>query len=81
MEKVSRIESLCKQHGISLPAASLQFPLAHPTVASIIPGANATWQVNDNFAGVSAPIPAEFWLDLKTNGLIHPDAPVDTNNE
>ena len=37
--KVRGIEAVCKAHGVTLPAAALQFPLAHPAVVSIIPGA------------------------------------------
>ena len=36
--KVGRIERLCADFGVPLPAAALQFPLAHPAVVSVIPG-------------------------------------------
>ena len=38
VEHVSGIERVCAAHKVALPAAALQFPLAHPVVASVIPG-------------------------------------------
>ncbi|MFP5394534.1 MAG: aldo/keto reductase, partial [Gammaproteobacteria bacterium] len=37
--KVAAIEAVCREFGVALPAAALQFPLAHPAVLSCIPGA------------------------------------------
>ena len=37
--KVRGIEAVCTAHDVSLPAAALQFVLAHPAVVSVIPGA------------------------------------------
>ncbi len=78
MQKVARIESICRKHEITLPAAALQFPLGHPVVKSIIPGANAPWQVRNNFEALSSSIPQEFWTELKSEGLLRPDAPTET---
>lgn len=74
--KVRGIEALCKVHGVSLPAAALQFVLAHPAVVSVIPGAARASEVRQNIASLDARIPAAFWADLKTQGLIVADAPV-----
>ncbi|MBA3326315.1 MAG: aldo/keto reductase [Rhodobacteraceae bacterium] len=74
--KVRAIEAVCAAHGVALPAAALQFPLAHPAVASIIPGAARPQEVIENLASLVAAIPAAFWSDLKTEGLIDPAAPV-----
>jgi D-threo-aldose 1-dehydrogenase len=38
MEKVKKIEAVCARHNVPLPAAALQFLLAHPAVASHVPG-------------------------------------------
>ena len=73
---VSKIEEVCGSHGIDLPAAALQFPLAHPLVASVIPGAQSAAHVEQIAAGIDQRIPATFWLELKERGLIRPDAPV-----
>ena len=36
--RVKAIAAICDSHNVPLPAAALQFPLAHPAVAAIIPG-------------------------------------------
>ena len=38
---VAQMEAVCNRHGVPLAAAALQFPLGHPIVASVIPGAIA----------------------------------------
>ena len=38
LDRARKIEAVCKRHGVPLAAAALQFPLHHPTVASVIPG-------------------------------------------
>jgi D-threo-aldose 1-dehydrogenase len=74
-EKVRGLEAVCKQHGVSLPAAALQFPLAHPAIVSIILGAVRSSEIIENIASLHATIPAAFWADLKARGLIDPAAP------
>jgi D-threo-aldose 1-dehydrogenase len=74
--KVRGIEAVCKAHGVPLPAAALQFPLAHPAVVSIIPGAARASEVTANIASLGLPIPAAFWSDLKDRNLLEKDAPV-----
>jgi D-threo-aldose 1-dehydrogenase len=74
--RVARIEAVCRRHGVPLAAAALQFPLGHPAVASVIPGPIGAAQVQRNLESFAAPIPADLWVDLKADGLVHPDAPV-----
>jgi D-threo-aldose 1-dehydrogenase len=76
VEKVRRIEGVCRAHGVTLQAAALQFPLFHPVVAAIIPGAYRPENIADNLAAFRSPIPAAFWSDLIAEGLIRSDAPV-----
>jgi D-threo-aldose 1-dehydrogenase len=75
LAKVSCIEKVCAAHNVALPAAALQFPLAHPAVVSVITGMLAPAQVDQNIDHLTAPIPNAFWSDLKTEGLIDPEAP------
>ena len=75
LERVAKMEAVCKRHGIPLAAAALQFPLAHPIVASIIPGAVTEAQVGRNLAAFRHPIPADLWAELKREKLIRADAP------
>jgi D-threo-aldose 1-dehydrogenase len=76
LAKTQRILDTCTEFGVSLQAAALQFPLAHPAVTAIIPGATAHGMVAANVAGCRAAIPPELWSALKARGLILPDAPV-----
>jgi len=76
MEKVRRIEAVCARHKVPLAAAALQFLLAHPAVATHVPGTRNVAQMNQNIALVAHPIPGVFWQDLKAEGLLRPDAPV-----
>ena len=76
MQRVVQIEAVCRRHNVDLPAAALQFPLGHPSVAAVIPGAFSATQVERNLAHFCQPIPAEFWAELKAEKLIRSDAPV-----
>lgn len=76
LERVRRIEAVCARHGVPLPAAALQFPLGHPAVASVIPGAFHPDQVRRNVSAFAHPVPAELWAELKAEGLLRADAPV-----
>jgi D-threo-aldose 1-dehydrogenase len=74
--KVQGIERVAAAHGVTLASAALQFVLAHPAVASVIPGAARAAEVAGNVAALRAKIPAGFWSDLKDQGLLDPAAPV-----
>lgn len=76
MAKVSRIERICNAHGVPLAAAALQFPLGHPSVTSVIPGAISPEQVIRNLENLSLPIPGDLWRELRHEGLVHPAAPL-----
>lgn len=76
LAKVRGLEAACAKHKVSLPAAALQFVLAHPAVVAVIPGAMKSSEVVQNLASVQAPIPGAFWADLKAEGLIVANAPV-----
>lgn len=74
--KARRIEAVCHRHGVPLPAAALQFVLAHPVVCSVIPGALSAAEVTQNLAHLRHAIPAALWQDLTSEGLLDPAAPV-----
>ncbi len=75
LAKTRQIEALCRRHQVSLPATALQFLLANPIVAAIIPGAQTPEHVQSNTRLVQQPIPAEFWAEIKATGLLAEDAP------
>jgi D-threo-aldose 1-dehydrogenase len=76
LARVARIEGVCERHGIPLAAAALQFPLAHPQVASVIPGIASVAQLQATLNFYRTQIPPEFWQDLKSEGLLHDAAVV-----
>ena len=76
VEKVRRIEAVCDRHGVPLAAAALQFPLAHPLVASVIPGVDSPQRVDQTVALYRRAIPAALWQELRHQELLRPDAPL-----
>lgn len=75
IEKAQKIEAVCGRHGVELGAAALQFPLFHPAVCSVIPGALSVAEVKQNAARLSARLPVELWSELKREKLLDPSAP------
>ena len=75
MAKAERIDALCSQYQVPLKAAALQFILAHPAIASVIPGARSVAEVEENVRLLAWPIPAALWADLKQQDLILATAP------
>jgi D-threo-aldose 1-dehydrogenase len=75
LDRARRIEAVCARHGVPLPAAALQFPLAHPAVASVIPGALSPQEVAQNAAHLRRAIPRDLWAELRQEGLLDPAAP------
>jgi len=76
IDRVTAIAAICDSHRVPLAAAALQFPLAHPVVAAIIPGPRNADEFDANLALLRHPIPAALWADLLQAGLLHPEAPV-----
>jgi D-threo-aldose 1-dehydrogenase len=75
LEKTRQLAAACERHGVSLGAAALQFPLGHPAVASVIPGARSAREARENAGFFEEPIPDALWEDLKAAGLIAAAAP------
>lgn len=74
LQRVRALNDVCNAHNTPLIAAALQFPLGHPAVKSVIPGASSPDEVRQNVEIFETPIPAALWSDLKTQGLIRQDA-------
>jgi D-threo-aldose 1-dehydrogenase len=75
LDRVARIQAICHAHGVKLAEAALRFPLGHPAVMSVIPGAQKPGEVRRNAEMIGAKIPPALWRDLKTAGLMRADAP------
>jgi D-threo-aldose 1-dehydrogenase len=76
LDKARRINAVCERYQVPLKAAALQFILAHPAIASVIPGARSVAEVEENVRMVAYPIPADLWMELKQHGLIAATAPM-----
>jgi len=76
IDRVRRIEAVCRDHGVSIQAAAMQFVTAHPAVASLIVGARSPAQMGQNVGWFEAAIPSSFWTAMKAEELIRSDAPV-----
>lgn len=75
LQRVRRLETVCAAHHVPLAAAALQFPLAHPAVASVVPGFASAAEVRSGVDHFHTPIPAALWSDLRSERLIDPRAP------
>ena len=78
VSRVRAIQAVCDGHRVPLAAAAVQFPLAHPQVASVIPGPRAVAELHEILRWFRTPIPAALWSDLRSAGLLRPDAPIPT---
>lgn len=76
VERVQRILAICEEHDTPVQAAALQFPLAHPRVAAVIPGCSSEHEVRCAREWMDFSIPSELWQSLRNAGLLHPDAPM-----
>jgi len=76
ISRVRSMEQVCNRYKVPLGAAALQFPTAHPAVASVIPGMNSPEIVKTNLLWAQMTIPEDLWIELKEEGLLRPDAPV-----
>lgn len=75
LERVERIEAVCKRHGVRLVDAAFQFPLRHPAVVSVVPGGQGVSEMESNILASQAAVPDALFADLKAAGLMRADAP------
>ncbi len=75
MDRVKKIEAVCKSHKVKIAEAALRFPMTHPCVVSVIPGAVSPKEVALNVKTMSAKLPKALWRDLKSQGLVDPRSP------
>jgi D-threo-aldose 1-dehydrogenase len=76
MERTRRIQEVCARHDVPLQSAALQFPFGHPCIASVIPGARSTAEIDANVAFFEEEIPVDFWRELRDLSLIAAEAPL-----
>ena len=73
--QAQRLKDVCRAHGVDLKTAAIQFPSAHPAVASVLTGARTAAELDENASLFRQSIPAALWDDLKQQRLLRADAP------
>ncbi|HZI84275.1 MAG TPA: aldo/keto reductase [Casimicrobiaceae bacterium] len=76
VDRVAAIERVCTEFAVPLTAAALQFPLGHPAVVCVLPGARSAAEFDENLRLARYPIPAAFWHTLRDRKLIDERAPL-----
>jgi D-threo-aldose 1-dehydrogenase len=74
--KVEALEAVCEAFEVPLPAAALQFPMAHPAVVSCVVGTRTPQQLERSIAWFEQDIPQAFWAALLDLELIDAEAPL-----
>jgi D-threo-aldose 1-dehydrogenase len=64
LERTKRIEAVCREYSVPLPAVALQFPLRHPVVAAVVAGHVSPEEVDQNIALLNRNIPETLWAAL-----------------
>lgn len=76
LERVARLETVCRAFDVPLSAVALQFPYAHPAVATVLNGARSAAEVRENAASFERTVPAGLWIALREQDLVDPRAPL-----
>lgn len=74
--KVDKIKALTEKFDVPIKAAALQFSLAHPASAAIIPGASKPSRITEDHAALAAIVPDDFWHELRNQGIVAAAAPL-----
>jgi D-threo-aldose 1-dehydrogenase len=72
-DKLRRAQDLaraCRELGVELPTAALQFSTRHPAVVSVVVGADTPEQIRQNADRMRTPVPEELWQMLADRGLL-----------
>jgi D-threo-aldose 1-dehydrogenase len=76
LAKVAAIKAIADRYGVSMKAAGLQFALANPAVAAVIPGASRPGRIAEDRAALDEAVPADFWREMRKSGFVNPAAPL-----
>ncbi|WP_221563457.1 aldo/keto reductase [Alkalihalobacillus sp. TS-13] len=76
VSKAQKIQELASKYQVSVKSVALQFSMAHPAVAAVIPGTTRPEHVREDIAAAQEVIPSEFWHELREQNLVSPVAPL-----
>ncbi|HZV05576.1 MAG TPA: aldo/keto reductase [Gemmataceae bacterium] len=74
IEKRSKLQKVADRYGVDLRTAALQFSAAADVAVALVVGARSDGQILEDWNSLQAKIPAEFWSDLKKDGLVEDGA-------
>jgi len=75
LARAQQFYDLLARTGTDVGAVALQFPLAHPAVASVVCGLRSVTEVEQAVARIHATIPSQAWHALREAGLLQEDVP------
>lgn len=70
LARVDAIRRVCEDHGVTLKAAALQYPLRHDAVTAVVVGASSPDEAAECVDLFGGPIPAAVWDELEEEGTI-----------
>ena len=73
--RAQRFYDTCGRFGASVGAAALQFPLAHPAVATVVCGLRSPAEVDSAVQRLHTPLPPALWNELRNAGLLDANMP------
>lgn len=76
IEKRERLRNVANRYGVDLRTAALQFSAAPDVAVALVVGASNARQIAQDYNSMQAKIPAEFWSELRSAGLIASEASV-----
>ena len=81
IEKRAGLQKVADRHGVDLRTAALQFSAAADVAVALVVGARSDQQIIEDWNSLQTKVPAEFWNDLRGQGLIEPGAAVPSSAE
>ena len=75
-ERLAKLRAVAARNGVDLVAAALQFSLSPAVASALIVGTANPIHVLADHAALRAKIPETFWDELRSEGVLHPDAAV-----
>ncbi len=80
IEKRDRLRAVAARYGVDLRTAALQFSSTPDVAVALVVGCSNRHQVLADYTSLETRIPAAFWSDLRSEGLIQDDAPVPSDD-
>ena len=76
LEKRRRLLEVAARYGVDLRTAALQFSIAPDVAVALVVGCANPQQALADYTSLKVELPAAFWSDVRSAGLIDGDAPV-----